>query len=714
MQFAEAFAWCMLQVTVFTCMVACLHLAAARWRWSGGTALLLSSLCIVGVLTILCISPWPRWSSLTFEKANSTTIASNSAVDAPRAEVLSNSAFNNESRASTEQPLERVVPANSIETSPLNFPAATRLRSPKSEATSPRPEHSVKWWTFVVGIAWAAAAIGLSHFLISVAALRRLRRSSVLIDDPSLLHLFDEFSCELRIKRTVRLHESPMLGVAATCGCWKPIIILPATWEQWTTDERRAVLAHELAHIREGHFLKRLCVQLTVVAHFYHPIVHWLSRRLRFEQEVAADRLAARVFGNRARYASALAALALGAAPPSGAVASLGLFMSKPFLMRRLAMLRQTTNPKQNRERVKQGIALLGVLVAGIAAAGLRAEEAPTSDESATRVSNPPTDSAPAVSTTPPAASKLATRPATNTAVSFFAPAPEFYVTALFRVSRDEERLLDGSTSQSDAGWEIFSKTQIALLKSYFVLQSAVRDPEIAALPMLASADDPVGFLAQRLEVGFYPGSEILYVRMGLSRTDEATLAKQAVQIVDAVAKAYEEEVIFKDKQRQLSAHDLLAQSYKKLRDEIRMKTEDYQDMSRAGGLVESGAGQVAQQLDIRRLERIEEELMRLENDFVELQTSGKEGNVKFFEQRIAQLSKRQEELEQKIIRRSEPSIDLSERRRELEQLQRTADDLSAKIARAEIEANAPNRIARIQGAVITSGFQPQAAPQAK
>jgi hypothetical protein len=267
---------------------------------------------------------------------------------------------------------------------------------------------------------------------------------------------------------------------------------------------------------------------------------------------------------------------------------------------------------------------------------------------------------------------------------------------------------------QSDAAWEVFCKTQVALLKSYFVLQSAVKDPKIAALPMLASADHPVGLLAQRLEVGFYPGSEILYVRMGLSRTDESSQANQAVQIVDAIAKAYEEEVIFADKQRQLSASDLLAKINKKLQEEIRTKTEDYQQISREAGLAESAAGQVAQQLDIRRLERVEEELMRLENEFVELQTSGNTGNAKFFEERIAQLSKRQEELEQRIIGRSEPSADLSERRRELERLQRVADDLSAKLTLTEIEASAPNRIQRIQGAVLTSGSQPQAAPQAK
>jgi beta-lactamase regulating signal transducer with metallopeptidase domain len=681
MHFAEAFAWCMLQVTVFTLLVACLHLAATHRQWGGNAALLLFELYIGNSLDL---------GDAQLRKRTMVGVATLRPAQAP-----SNRELNEASPASTKLVSERIQLPNSIETISLNSPAA--------EAASSSLEQGVSWWIFIVGIAWATVAVGSVRFLIAVATLWRLRRSSRAIDDAPLLKLFEELRREIDEKRAIRLCESPSLGVAATCGWWRPIILLPATWRQWTPDERRAVLAHELAHIREGHFPKWLFSQLAVVAHFYHPIVHWLARRLRFEQEVAADLLASRVFGNRARYASALAALALGAPLPSGAVASLGLFMSKPFLMRRLAMLRRTANPKQTQERLKRVLVLSLVFAAGITAAGLRAEGQSTPAESASQVLNPLQETA---------KTKTATESSRNTVVSFVkSPAPDCYVTALFRVSREQKRLLDGSSSQSDAGWEVFCKTQIALLKSYFVLQSAVRDPEIAELPMLKSAKDPVGFLAQRLEVGFYPGSEILYVRMGFSHTDEFALAKQAVQIVDAVAKAYEEEVIFKEKQRQLSASDLLAKNYKTLTDEIRRKMEDYQQIVREAGRVESGAGQVAQQLDIRRLERVEEELMRLESNFVELQTSGKTGNTKFFEERIAQLSKRRDQLEQKIISRSEPSAELSERQRELERLQRIADELSTKLELTRIEVDSPNRIERIQHAVITDASQPHAAP---
>ncbi|HJQ80343.1 MAG TPA: M56 family metallopeptidase, partial [Lacipirellulaceae bacterium] len=657
-QLAEAFAWCMLQVSIFTLLVACFYLAAKRLRWGGSTALLLAGLGVVGLLTALSVSPWPQWIARDVDGNQKTIIQRD--LSKRELSLRSNRASRLEQSASTERRIEQALRAVPGEPDAQNFPVAA--------ATSPRLEYAASWWIVAVGVAWTASAIGFIRFLVAFASLRRLRNTSIRIDDLSLLSSLNELRREMKVEHAVHLRESQSLGVAATCGWRRPMILLPAMWRQWTPDERRAVLAHELAHIRESHYPRLLCSQMAVVAHYYHPIVQWLARQLRFEQEVAADVLAARAFGDSRRYASALATLALGAAPPSGAVGSLGLFMSKPFLMRRLAMLRQGTDAKHLSGRVKRPLPISLVIVVGIAVAGVRADDPSTTGESASRASNSPQDVA-------TIESKSTAQDAINTAVAFLrASKPERYATALFRVSREQARLLEGSSLQSDAAWEFFCKTQIALLKSYFVLQAAVRNPEIAALPMLASADYPVNLLAQRLEVGFYPGSEILYVRMGCSRGNEAD---QAVKIVNAVAKAYEDEVIFKDRQRQASSTDLLARSYKKLNEEIRQKMEDYQEISREAGLAESGAGQVAQQLDIRRLERVEEELMRLENDFVELQTSGKTGNTKFFEERIAQLSKRQEELERKIIDRSQPSAELSERRRELERLQRIADELS-------------------------------------
>ena len=57
-----------------------------------------------------------------------------------------------------------------------------------------------------------------------------------------------------------------------------PPLLLPPVWREWTESQRRAVLAHEIAHVRSGDFLSILVAQVGLLLHFYHPLVHWLDR----------------------------------------------------------------------------------------------------------------------------------------------------------------------------------------------------------------------------------------------------------------------------------------------------------------------------------------------------------------------------------------------------------------------------------------------------
>ena len=86
-------------------------------------------------------------------------------------------------------------------------------------------------------------------------------------------------------------------------------------WRDWTSDELRAVLAHEIAHVARGDYVFSLMAQVTLSLHFYHPLVHWFAQRLQLDQELAADAAAVRLVGNRNAYLHALARLAL-ATPP--------------------------------------------------------------------------------------------------------------------------------------------------------------------------------------------------------------------------------------------------------------------------------------------------------------------------------------------------------------------------------------------------------------
>ena len=81
-------------------------------------------------------------------------------------------------------------------------------------------------------------------------------------------------------------------------------------------DDRRYTLAHEVAHVARGDFAAALVGQLGVALHFYNPLVHWLARRLRLEQEMAADVWGARALGSRQLYLTTLAQMALRASDP--------------------------------------------------------------------------------------------------------------------------------------------------------------------------------------------------------------------------------------------------------------------------------------------------------------------------------------------------------------------------------------------------------------
>ena len=676
--FAESFAWCAAQVTLFTVVASCLYGAARRLQGHANAALLGASLAIVGLLTLMSISPWPRWIPPTV------------GPEPPATENMARTESRDMAALSSSVADELPDVANESPRARNDFRISADQFAPTAIASDATPPWS--WWHTLVAAAWMASLIGVVRLLVGLYCLARDIRASTPIEDQPLQAMLSELRQRCGIARNVRLRESASLGVAATAGWPRPVILLPPAWRQWTPDERRAVLLHELAHIKQNHFPAWLLSQLPVVAHYYHPAVHWLARRLRFEQEVAADRLAARLFGNHKRYASVLAGLALGAPLPRGPFTSVGLFMSRPFLMRRIVMLRQTTEP--TRRSAGWSRALVIVLIASAAAvAGLRSPRAADAEE-ATNDAPPPTSTSPPAipgislaETVPIDASEHRNSNTAAVALVLVSPQPN-------AITRQNQPI------ENDHAWQLFSKTQLAWFKSHFVLQKALRDPQIAKLRLVQSASDPIRLLHDRIDTGFYNGSAVLYVRMECKPNE----CDDAAKLVDAVVDAYMTEVVYSERQKQLMTRDLLARSLKKLNEELSRKMQDYYDIARESGAGESGSGQVMREIEMKRLDRIEAELLRLENDHLELETSGRSGNTKFYAQRIAELSNRRDELEKKILDRVENSVDLTTRQRELDQLQRFADDMSTKLELMDIEANAPPQIQVIQKAVVTGG----------
>ncbi|MEN6337123.1 MAG: M56 family metallopeptidase, partial [Phycisphaerales bacterium] len=74
-------------------------------------------------------------------------------------------------------------------------------------------------------------------------------------------------------------------------------------------DQLRAILAHELAHIRRHDYLANILQTVVEILGFYHPAVWWVSSRIRIERENCCDDLAVQVCGNTLQYARALTSM---------------------------------------------------------------------------------------------------------------------------------------------------------------------------------------------------------------------------------------------------------------------------------------------------------------------------------------------------------------------------------------------------------------------
>jgi TonB family protein len=111
---------------------------------------------------------------------------------------------------------------------------------------------------------------------------------------------------QLGAKR-VQFRASARVASALVFGWLKPIVVLPAAaLGRLTEAEIEALLAHELAHVIRGDFFVNLLQTSAECVLFYHPLVWWVSARMREERELCCDDIAVAVCRDEVLYSRAL------------------------------------------------------------------------------------------------------------------------------------------------------------------------------------------------------------------------------------------------------------------------------------------------------------------------------------------------------------------------------------------------------------------------
>ncbi len=242
------------------------------------------------------------------------------------------------------------------------------------------------WGSTLAAVAMAGTGVGLLNLILGLWAVALCRRRGRPVDDPQMMGLLEELRLAMGCVRPVELREVPDLTTPATAGRRRPVVMLPDDWRSWSEAERRAVLAHELAHIVRGDYAAGLLARLAVVLNYYHPLVRWMAGRLQLQQEQAADAMGARFAGGSTRYLVALSSLALRQDGRSPGWPARAFLPARGTLIRRIAMLRDESRTRMIERpwtRSRRMVTAFGLLGLAVGVATLRvpawgAEEGPS------------------------------------------------------------------------------------------------------------------------------------------------------------------------------------------------------------------------------------------------------------------------------------------------------------------------------------------------
>ncbi len=366
--------WCVLQATLFTSLGLVVYLALRRRSPAAAATAVASTLVVLAVVSALAFSPWPRW--YTFGREMPATRAGATWPDGSNVSADRNA------------PATRTGPTGGDANQPATRAGATGRVHPwqffwdelqRTPVIDGNETAAWRWPGIVATLFLCGVCLALGRIVLGLLAVHRYRAGMTQVNDPKLLAQAAAISRQMDCRSPVELRQSASLHTPATIGWRRPIVILPADWPAWTATERQVVLAHEIAHIARGDYAAWLLAQLSVALHFYHPLVHWLARRLRLEQELAADAWAASMAGSRENYLMTLAQMALRQDDHAIAWAARGFLPTRGAFLRRIEMLREN-KPLQTAplSRRRAAVLMAVVALAGLAIAGVRAPGAGT------------------------------------------------------------------------------------------------------------------------------------------------------------------------------------------------------------------------------------------------------------------------------------------------------------------------------------------------
>lgn len=150
---------------------------------------------------------------------------------------------------------------------------------------------------------WAVGTLSmLIRVVFGLYRIQRLRRTAI-VTDCDYQAICKRLAHKLNIKRPVSVYFSDQVVSPISFGWLSPVILIP---RKLNLDQFELVAAHELAHIQRLDWIINLSSHLIGAIFFFHPIYHFLNRKLVHLRERICDDWVIQLTGARKNYAQCL------------------------------------------------------------------------------------------------------------------------------------------------------------------------------------------------------------------------------------------------------------------------------------------------------------------------------------------------------------------------------------------------------------------------
>ncbi len=172
---------------------------------------------------------------------------------------------------------------------------------PAPPVAMPGPGPALTWQALIF-VLWLVGVLVFGLLLLQRAFFVKGLIAQSVPAGESLLEKLERCAKQVGVRAPVQLRISPNTFSPAVCGLVRPTILIPASLLETLSNENlRAVLIHELAHIKRGDLWINLAQTILQVLYFYNPLV-WLAHALvRHVREQAVDEMVLVALGAEAK-----------------------------------------------------------------------------------------------------------------------------------------------------------------------------------------------------------------------------------------------------------------------------------------------------------------------------------------------------------------------------------------------------------------------------